>query len=314
MLYVLSLLLIGSLFAAFFRKGGPNKPPSKIKFYSFLGAAFIIMIWMLNLKGGFLFLAIVLMVICFIGMLICAKYQKTYANAQNAAVALLVIIMVCMVVILTYTLGDWETERLIANELKYAKAASIVMGRNLAEMYPGSRALVVVNKGWDKNQRFKNLIDGLKEGVGDKLEIVNIDYPKIPPPPKTDPNEPDEMFMMEEMMKAEHFDKLFEKNRDCNLIISMIGLPYDVGEMQLWSMPKETRPQMALLFADVHNLKNAIRAGYIIALSYKPGVKFSEEDAPDDPQKAFDKRYIIITPKNVMELDEKYPGFFMKYK
>jgi hypothetical protein len=55
----------------------------------------------------------------------------------------------------------------------------------------------------------------------------------------------------------------------------------------------------------------AIQAGLIKAtVSYKPGVKFTEDPCPKDPQKAFDRRCLLVTPDNVNEVAKQYPNLF----
>lgn len=121
---------------------------------------------------------------------------------------------------------------------------------------------------------------------------------------------PDEMFLMDEMFRAEHFDRLISKHSDCDLLIFTTPLPYNVGDMELWSMDETRRPMVSLLFGDVFNLKNAIQQGFILALTHKPDAKFDEETAPSDPEEAFKKRYMIVTPKNIGDVAKKYPKYF----
>lgn len=243
------------------------------------------------------------MFLAFTGMIYCARKQRAYANAQSAAIFFFCIVLTCGVTILSITFLSNETEKLIANEMKFAKAASIMLGRDLAKRYPGKKVLIVVEKNYEKSNRQKEMIDGIKDGMGLALTVGAIDYVKVPPPEGVTNPEELEMMPMWEMMKAEHFDNLIKEHPDCNLIVSLIGLPYDVGEMSIWTMDEKERPKVALLFADVHALKRAIQADYLIALTYKPGVKFSEDPAPKDPQKAFDLRYIILSKENVDKVE-----------
>ena len=127
------------------------------------------------------------------------------------------------------------------------------------------------------------------------------------------PGGPEEEFMMplEEMMTAKDFDKLLEKHKDCKLIVSMIGLPRDAGNLRVLKMSKTARPRIALLNGDIHSMQGAIAAGFIVAAtSYKPGVKYTEDAPPKDVQKAFDDRYLLITPENVKSVAEQYKGLF----
>lgn len=259
----------------------------------------------------------VVMVLALVGMIACAKKQRTNPNAQPIAIALLIVVVICGIAILvkTGTLGDNANEKLIQNEMKFASSTAIILGQDLRVAYPGEKVLVVVDRNFDKNTRQQKLVEGLKEGLGSTAEVVtdtltieSLKKNDTPPAPGAPPPEEDIM-PLEEIMKAVDFDAVIEKHPDCKIVISLIGLPRDFNQMKTWTL--ENRPKVALLNADVHSLAPLIKGGYIVAaVSYCPGVKFSEDPAPDDPKAAFDLRYIMITPKNIEELAQKYQGLF----
>jgi hypothetical protein len=113
------------------------------------------------------------------------------------------------------------------------------------------------------------------------------------------------------MMSAALFDKLITANPNANLVISLIGLPYDVANMKLWKMSEQSRPKVALLTGDIHQLKGAIFSKYIVAaVAMRPDLKSIDEKAPSDPQKAFDIRYLLVTPENVVKMATDYKGIF----
>jgi hypothetical protein len=305
--FVLVVIIVLSLLLAFFyRRKRESDMTAGTKSLGYLILAVIALVSLFFGKNRTMVFAGQVMFLAFVGMIYCARLQKVYANAQSMAVKLFIVVIGCGITILTLTFASNETARLIANELKFAKAASFVMGEELAELYPNSKALVVVDENYEKSKRQKEMLDGLKEGLGDKIEIAAIDNVKVPPPEGVTNPEEIEMFPMWERMRAEHFDNLLREHKDCDLIISMIGLPYDVGEMEIWRMAEEDRPKVALLFADVHNLGRAIYAGYLTALTYKPGVKFTEDPAPSDAREAFNKRYIILNKENVKDYRQMF--------
>ncbi|OGV34418.1 MAG: hypothetical protein A2020_05085 [Lentisphaerae bacterium GWF2_45_14] len=302
--FILVVGVASSVFGSFyFRKKVDSDPNASAKSLGFIILAVVCGVSLLFGKDKTMAFASQVMFLAFAGMIYCARKQRAYANAQSAAIFFFSIVLLCGITILSITFLSNETEKLIANEMKFAKAASIILGRDLAKRYPGRKALIVVEKNYEKSNRQKEMIEGLKDGMGSKIEIGAMDYVKVPIPEGVKNPEEIEMMPMWEMMRAEHFDNLLKEHPECNLVISLIGLPYDVGEMSIWTMDENTRPKVALLFADVHALKRAIDADYLIALTYKPGVKFSEDPAPKDPQKAFDQRYIILTKDNVKSVE-----------
>lgn len=305
--FALVVIIILSLLGAFFfNRRRESDMTAKTKSIGCLILAAIALVSLFFGKNRTMAFSGQLMFLAFVGMIYCARLQKVYANAQSMAIKLFIVVLGCGITILTLTFASNETARLIANEMKFARAASFVMGEELAKKYPDATALVVVDENYEKSKRQKEMVEGLKEGLGDKIKIGAIDYVKVPPPEGVTNPEEIEMFPMWERMRAEHFDNLIEEHKDCNLIISMVGLPYDVGEMEIWRMDASERPNVALLFADVHNLGRAIWAGYLTALTYRPGVKFTEDPAPSDPREAFKKRYVILTKENVKDFKQLF--------
>lgn len=247
----------------------------------------------------------IVMILAFVGMLFCAKLQRSQPNAKMAAVFLLAIVIACGLYIMSSTMSS-NTEELIQNELKYAKATSVILGREIASQFANGNVLIIANNQYEKNKRQLELIEGLKEGMAGLTKVLAVDTLKF----KKDPNTPDDMIMMEDMMTSKHFDELIAKYPKADVCVSLIGLPHDVHKMKVWTKDK---PKVALLFGEIFPLKKAIEAGKIVAaVSYRPGVKFSEEPAPNLPDKAFEKRYLLITPSNVKEIAKEYPSIFSR--
>lgn len=243
----------------------------------------------------------------FVGMIICAKKQHTNAIAKPLAILLLLGVVVCTIVILTKNLGSGDTQELIANELKFAKASSFVLGQELAKTMPGAKVLVIVDEQNAMNKRQNILIDGLKEGFGTAITSVTVKTPQIKKPKGA----PEEMMMpLMEMLKAKDFNKLIKQNKSCNLIITLIGLPMDIGGLSLWEdfedNPKKC-PKLAILNGDISMLAPAIQSGLIpAAVTHNPDARYTEDAAPSDMQAAFDVRYLLITQKDVKEIAKKY--------
>jgi hypothetical protein len=262
--------------------------------------------------GGII--AVVFMAISLIGMIMCAKKQYTVAIAKPMAVVLMIVVLICAVVILMKTgvLGDQGTQRIIENELTYAKAGYYMLGKQLAAKAPGSKTLLIVEKIRDNDTRTPALIQAFKDGADGKLSIAATDTPTVTWPKGQQPKpEEIDMMPMNEMLKAKDYNDVINKYPDCNLIVSFIGLPMDVEDLQVWSMPPDKRPKLGLINCAYHNLKNAIQSGVVLAVvGINPTAKFDEQPAPKDPKDAFDRRYIMITPENVVKIAETYKNMF----
>lgn len=269
-----------------------------------------------------------IMALGFIGMIICAKKQAEFPIAKLASFALLGVVLVCAITILVKSMGSGETKQLIANEMYYASASAEILGQHLATAVPGGKAFVIVEDKNNSSEHQTTRIDALKRGLGTSVTVIDVDSPDLtlgtepkaeegaevdPNAPPAAPAPPEDMMMMmpiQEMMRAIHFNDMIDRHSDCNLVISFIGLPRDVADMTIWGMDPETRPKLALLQGEVHALKNAIISGAIVAaVAYRPDAKFDEDAPPKELQAAFDKRYILITPENVEEIEAKYKLF-----
>lgn len=286
-----------------------------------------------------------IMVASFIGMIVCAKKQQTNEAAKPIAVGLMIVVMICAIVILWQTgiFGDTSVKGFIKNEMVYNRSVGTVVGRYLAEKFPGSKALVVVDK--VKNSVFDEQYSALKDAIKGKITIVAEDMPTPVEPPPAPEGEaatsdaegkaatgekpalyseegiPPQEISLRETMKAADFDALIQRHPDCNLIITFIGLPAEVEEMEFWHSEAKSeekpdlpeKPKIAIINGDVYKLKNAISTGMVVAaVTYSPKAKFDEATAPSNPKTAFDKRYLLITPENVESINEEFGGLFQK--
>lgn len=296
----------------------------------------------------------VIMAICFVGMIFCAKKQQVSPIAKPIAVALMIVVMSCAVVILYNTgiFGDPSVAKFMKNEEIYIRSKSIVLGKYLAGKTPGAKALLVVDN-IPNNKMQEQVIAALREGMGSQITIVAEDSPTAPPaitdplpapeagtpeagteegatptpppapaaptppPPGGGPGMPPnfmEMRSLRESMKAVDFDAMMKRHPDCNLIISLIGLPMDIENMEIWyaeETPEAPKPKIALMDANIYNLKAAILSGIVVGtVTYSPTAKFDESTPPEDVQQAFDKRFLLITPENVEAVATQYTGLF----
>lgn len=258
--------------------------------------------------------AVLFMVGGLIGMIVCSKKQATSAIAKPLAVVLMLVVIVCAVVVLMKTgvVGDQGTQRIIANELTYAKAGYFMLGKQLAEKASGAKTLIIAEKARANDTRTPELLQAFKDGAAGKLTIAATDTPTVTWPAGKEPKpEAMNMMPMSEMLKAKDYNDLIAKYSDCTLIVSFMGLPRDVEDLQVWTMAPDKRPKIGLINCPYQNLKTAIQSGVVIAVvGISPTAKFDEKPAPKDPKAAFDARYIMITPENVVQMADTYKNMF----
>ena len=106
------------------------------------------------------------------------------------------------------------------------------------------------------------------------------------------------------------FDDLIEKHDDCSLIVLMNRLPMNAGKIRNWNC--KNGKKWVLLAEDVYLLKNKIVSGQIVAAVAEIPVVFfdSRTPVPEGVEQAFKKRYLLVTPENVKELDKEHPYLF----
>ncbi len=194
---------------------------------------------------------------------------------------------------------------IMENENRYACSKATVLGQYLAQKYPGRKVLVICDQGFEKNKRTQRIIDALRQAVCIKVEVDTI---KVKASKDMLDRNGNLVVPLEEVMTPADFDAAIAAHPDCPVIVSMIGLPREKAKMKFWN---DKNKHLAMLNANIFDQQNDIKAGRIAAaVSFKPGIKFTEAPAPADPQKAFDRRYLLVTTDNIGHLEKEYPNLF----
>lgn len=192
-------------------------------------------------------------------------------------------------------------------ELQYHRIAMKTLGAFLAEEHAGGKILMIAQS---VNQFSKDRHDitvaSLTEGFAGKLKIVKVEH-----------MESGEEGMGPEgfLLTAKTFDKLVRKYKGkADVILSIIGLPYDYSEMDFWQLAPSKRPKLIVYHANLHDedIQRAIHRGLITAvLTTHPNASFDPKaSVPDDEKEAFDSRFILVHAKNIEKLIEDYPNAF----
>jgi hypothetical protein len=234
------------------------------------------------------------------------------------------IALVLAVVAIVWTMGlgsSLEGNKARQKEEKYQHVAYKFLGREIAKQHPGAKILQISypsGTGEAAMSMHKAQMDGLNEGLAGKATILREkELPAMMPGPYQSGARggmPEGPGMMGEgmMLTAEKFDDIVEANAECNLVLSFVGLPQDVGAMKLWEKAKEGQaPALVLVNANTYELKKVIELKYISAiLQSKPEAYDSQAPVPEDENAAFERRFMIITPENVAAWAAKYPQLF----
>ena len=215
----------------------------------------------------------------------------------------------------------------IDREKAYQRAQAIVLSNTLTNMYNGNgKCLVIHNTVSDSHKaEVMKLIDSFKEGFGGKVtDMVVVPIKEYPG---------DEALMEEAMMEntAEDFNKVIAAHQDCDVVIIMVPLPNAPSEllkMDIFSLvqdpedeekwikdPNKKYPLVGVFNGYIGNLEPFFLDNLIGAMSlWKPDPTIDEKPVPENVKEAFDKRYLIVTPDNIIGIKQKFASLFPKPK
>lgn len=209
----------------------------------------------------------------------------------------------------------------------YTRLSGVKLGRYLAEKYPGAKAVVVVNPaipGMPKPST--SLLDGLREGLGNAVTIVREVSPEIPksqlPPGLPEapaggngvaPLSPPPMMMapMDTWLTPEVFDRMLAPCvGTCDMVITTVGLPFQAGQLKLWSL--KPAPKVVIAAGMIQELKSAIsKKAIVAALTYNPNAVPITRKPSGNLEVDFGKHYLLVTPETVDQLAKDHPALFM---
>ncbi len=202
-------------------------------------------------------------------------------------------------------------------EAQYQYVGYKFLGQEIAKRNPGAKILIIKPPSVvsEKAQLVRDKQElGLKDGLAGKATILA----EVELASGMDPQSPEAMgYVPGGGLTAEKFDEYIEDHMDCTVVLSMVGMPPDLQEMELWKKieDKEDVPKLALVGANVYPLKPLFQADVIsVALHNKPARFDPNADVPEDEQAAFDTRFILITKDSVDELSKTYPNLFRNEK
>jgi hypothetical protein len=176
------------------------------------------------------------------------------------------------------------------------------VGNLLADKYSGKKLLVVIAPENEADSNQKNRIDGLKEAIGDKLDIsfVSVDYVKTKKRKRR-----------VAAYSFENLNKIIKANDENEVIITLIGLPVNYYNMDCWN--KEL-PDLYVYRGYSWELDQDIKNGEITAfITINPDNKFkaSKGKKAEKSTSFFEKHFLFIDKRNVAKMRKEYPRLFV---
>ena len=208
--------------------------------------------------------------------------------------------------------------------LQAREMAARGLAEYLARTQPGQRALVMSNPFIHRAGTDRKIIGteeagvrGLRAGFGNKVTVGAIVLAELKPGALEDPRsvviDPETTTPLSYLVAPDAFDLAARAHPDCELIVSLIGLPADLGRCEVWRAPGP--PAFALLLPDLRMVGDtaavvqAVKSGKLPAFVLrKPGGP--GDDTPVGKDVEFAKRFVLVTRENVEQVIQEHPGLF----
>lgn len=192
------------------------------------------------------------------------------------------------------------------------------LAEHLARSGAGRRALVVSNpfaqqrRGGVRKQEEAG-VRGLRAGFGQTIAVGAVAYPALKPEAARNPEAiappAGATTPLSFMVAEESFDQLAARHPDCDLIVSLIGLPANVTSSRIW---EPGPPKLALLLPDLRviggaaEVRAAIMSGKLAAfVCPRPQLPAPQGLAENSP--SFDRNFLLVAPENLEGTLRQYP-------
>ncbi len=212
------------------------------------------------------------------------------------------------------------------NALRARALATRGLAEHLARTHPGKRALIVANPFIQQGATARAIvateaagIRGLREGFGSNVTVAAVALPDLRPEARDNPRAllagTETTTPLSYLVAPGAFDQLARQHPDCELIVSLIGLPADLSRCEVWHNPGP--PQFALLLPDLRMVgdaaavESALKSGKLAALVLlKPGAPGDDVAPGKDFSTEFEKRFLLVNDENAPQILRAYPGLF----
>ncbi len=191
------------------------------------------------------------------------------------------------------------------------------LGAYAASKLTGKKVLFVMPPNAEATRPHRICTDSMLRGFqlacGESVQVVGRDAPTLPErAPDGKPFAPPDCSAEDWgslWPNAAAFDAMIRRHLDkCDVVVSTIGLPAELGTMKFWKMKK--RPGLVLVHGSVYELFGAIRLRMVVAaVAGKPAAQ-PQHQSLGIAAVPFAERCLLITPDNLYPIRKLYPGLF----
>ncbi len=203
-----------------------------------------------------------------------------------------------------------------APALSEREFATQLLAERVKSAFKPKAVLVIGNPFVDAPNRSAQLYEfenasvrGVKSALG-RDTSVKVRHPKVRPEVLANPGsvqiDPRSPTPLSFLVESSAFDELVKENSDCDVVISLIGLPINLGSMEGWSKPG--LPRFALLLPDWRMIGNAeaIQSAFSSGKLAAAVVRRVNVTEGSD----FKERYVIVDGENFGQLWREAPKMF----
>lgn len=240
---------------------------------------------------------------------------------------LIMLIIACIVIPLSlFRMCPRENRASRRNALGARKAATQFLAEYLARTYPNAKALIVSNPYIQQADQSRAVIqfekagiDGLRKGFGAEITVMGVVFPDLKDgaltAPRSVPGLRPTTTPLSYLVTENAFEDLARAHPECNLLVSLIGLPVGAYLNDFWF--KDDSPGIALLLPDLHiidnhdDIRDAFQSGLITAaVLRKPAAPTDATRPKGSVQEIFERRFLLVTPDNIDEIATTWPFLF----
>lgn len=151
---------------------------------------------------------------------------------------------------------------------------------------------------------------GLLKGWEGRITSATIVHPELKPGAADNPqsfvSDPESTTPLSYLVAPDAFDNQAKLHPDCDLMVSLIGLPAELDRCEIWTHPGP--PAFALLLPDLgiiggtEAIRQAVNSGKLLAFVLRrPGAPSDSESGTGDSAVEFEKRFVLVTRDNFEE-------------
>ena len=203
-----------------------------------------------------------------------------------------------------------------------------IAARGLAEFlaghHPGARALILSNPFTQQSSLPREMRDmeeagvrGVKSGLGAKARPIVV-FPELKAGALENPRgvyiDAESTTPLSYLVAEDAFDKLADQHRDCGIVVSLIGLPVNLGRVRCWQ--DKDGPKFALLLPDLRIIGNraavrrAFESGKLLAfVAAKPGAAIDQKSSGDFNAE-FERQFVLVTRDKLESTLRMFPQLF----